>query len=281
MRKKHIRLTPYRTGSGRIWGALLLLWCLLAAGCGQRVHAEVSAIVEGGYQANGQSYVLELLPGFRPEDEASLQVVEAALIPALGDMGYVPAAPGTEPDVHVRVWWFSTGPHPVYRTVEWRDRGYGRHGRWGYGGYGPYGYRRRAVVVEDEYARFLVVEGVLFAAQRAGTPVGLSQSVRTAVDGFIAREWMVEGADPELPVARYARPPEQLSGVEAAEAARALPVAPAHLLWRVRVESRGNLSKAERLLPELSVAAAPYLGKSGLVQVLVQNGEIVAAEAAP
>lgn len=229
-----------RSSGGHATTLLLcgLLACgLLLAGCGQRVRAEVSAVVEQGYHARGQTYALALMPGFAVEDPAAARVaVDATLVPALVDMGYVAVAEGQSPDVVVRVWWFSTGPHPVYRTVEWRDR---RYWHW------RHGYRRQAVVVEDEYARYLVVEGI---------------SVEDAA--------VVATATPDSPV--FSSPQE---------AARALPAAPARLLWRVHVESRGNLARAERLLQPLAAAAAPFLGKSGVVHVLVQEGEVVASEA--
>lgn len=240
--------------------AYALVCVLLLAGCGQRIHAEVSAVVEQGYQAGGQTFALALMPGFAVEDPAAARAaVETTLAPALQDMGYVTAAAGQSPDVLVRVWWFSTGPHPVYRRVEWRDRRYWhRH----------YGYRRQAVVVEDEYARYLVVEGIGMEAPLPATKPGELKAGTSPATTEVAAE--------TGPVADSA---EQSIFTSPQEAARALPAAPARLLWRVRVESRGNLARAERVLQPLAAAAAPFMGKSGVVHVLVQEGEVVASEA--
>lgn len=42
-------------------------------------------------------------------------------------------------------------------------------------------------------------------------------------------------------------------------------------LWRVTVSSMGTLSRAQRLLPALAAAAAPWLGKSAQVRVQVHG----------
>lgn len=245
--------------------AYLLVYGLLLAGCGQRLRAEVSAVVEDGYQAHGQTFALALMPGFTVEDPtAARAAVETALAPALQDMGYAPVASGQTPDVLVRVWWFSTGPHPVYRTVEWRDRRY-----W----HGRHGYRRQAVVVEDEYARYLVVEGIGMEA----SPRTASGKSETATAQAAAAGWPGASLETAAVLATTAMAPQAFHSPQ--EAARALPAAPARLLWRVRVESRGNLARAERLLQPLAAAAAPFMGKSGVVHVLVQEGVVVASEA--
>lgn len=260
---------------------VLSLLALTLTGCGQRIRAEVSAVVESGYQAQGQTFALALMPGFAVEDMAAAQAaVETSLLPALQGMGYVLAEAGQVPDVQVRVWWFSTGPHPVYRMVEWRDRRDGRHWRW------RHGYRRQAVVVEDEYARYLVVEGIS-GVKAAGASVHVQVQKQPAKQALTA----VADVPATIPVATIALPTssEEMSRAAASvdepevfstpqEAARSLPAPPARLLWRVRVESRGNLARAERVLPSLLAAAAPFMGKSGLVHVLVHEGELVAAE---
>lgn len=262
------------------------LLALTLTGCGQRIRAEVSAVVESGYQAQGQTFALALMPGFAVEDMAAAQAaVETSLLPALQGMGYVLAEAGQVPDVQVRVWWFSTGPHPVYRMVEWRDRRDGRHWRW------RHGYRRQAVVVEDEYARYLVVEGIS-GVKAAGAYVHVQVQKQPAKQALTAVA-DVPATIPvaTIPVATIALPTssEEMSRAAAfvdepevfstpQEAARSLPAPPARLLWRVRVESRGNLARAERVLPSLLAAAAPFMGKSGLVHVLVHEGELVAAE---
>lgn len=265
---------------------VLSLLALTLTGCGQRIRAEVSAVVESGYQAQGQTFALALMPGFAVEDMAAAQAaVETSLLPALQGMGYVLAEAGQAPDVQVRVWWFSTGPHPVYRMVEWRDRRDGRHWRW------RHGYRRQAVVVEDEYARYLVVEGIS-GVKAAGAYVHVQVQKQPAKQALTAVA-DVPATIPvaTIPVATIALPTssEEMSRAAAfvdepevfstpQEAARSLPAPPARLLWRVRVESRGNLARAERVLPSLLAAAAPFMGKSGLVHVLVHEGELVAAE---
>ena len=279
---KSIPPTPLRV-------CTLLLLCVLGlTGCAQRIRAEVNAVVEQGYAAQGETFTLGPLPGFPPEaDEqttALLKTLEDQLTPALLDMGYVPAPAGSPPEVRVHVYWYSTGPHPVYHTEYVGGDGLGRWRRW---------HRRQVLVVSDEYQRSLVVEAVLqdpamgkhgqqppcpTSPDGAEKGLTLAQSVGTALDQFERAELRKDDAQPTPPRSDYAPTPPALSLRQATEA---LPAAPQRLLWRVRVVSQGNLARAERVLSELGAAALPYLGKSALVQVVVQGEDVVQAYPMP
>lgn len=206
-----------------------LLMVLGLAGCTARLTAQVSGVVEEGYAPAGQSYSLELLPGMPAEDVPFLDSLKEQLRDPLAALGYMPATSQEAAQTTIRVCWFSTGPHPVYRTV-YVDDGIGRFNRW----------RRTRVVVDEVYHRYLVIEAI------APPPP--------------AENWASLGV-------RNVR-----------EALRLLPPAPSRLVWRVTAESAGNLARAARVLPELTAAAIPLLGKAGAVRVRVQGTEILGIE---
>lgn len=141
----HIKL-PH--GVGVCW--LLLACVLLCAGCAQRVGAVVSAVAEEGYTAAGQAYSLSVLGGLPEEERALLPSLAEQLRGPLADMGYGAEASSGEAPVRIRLYWYATGPHTVYRT-EWTERDFGRRYPW----------RRRTVAVaEDVYDRYLVIEAL-------------------------------------------------------------------------------------------------------------------------
>ena len=268
--------------------ALMLLCTLWLNGCAQRIRADVTAVAESGYSPHGETVHLSLLPGFTPEsgnDPAEhFAAAEAQLLPTLTALGYAVAPADQTAQVLVHMYWFSTGPHPVYSTAFVRDHWSYRYRR---------AWRRPVVVVEDVYQRFLVIEAIQQATATAAVTLG--QGVTAATDHFVNAELRKSDAKPAPPRANYAAAPPAAtdpagSGAAAdttaqmqeweknlgpRDAARALPAAPKRLLWRVTVMSQGSLARPERVLPELVTAALPWLGKSADVQVVVSDGQVV------
>lgn len=154
------------------------------------------------------------------------------------------ATPGVYdvPDVVVRVHWDVQGPFQHYVPVlRSAPCWYGPRWHRHWRGYWPHDpFYPHAYVIEDFHVRRLLVE-----------------AVRTT------------GSAPELAA------PLTLSNALLREDDSAEP-----LLWRVLVESPGTLSRAERVLPEMTRAALPWLGRNVRAQVRVrgEDVQVVAAE---
>lgn len=197
-----------------IYIVLFAVWLL--AGCGQRIRADITAVVEDHYSPSGQTYALLLVTDMPDDDAKYLEELRQQLAPALEAAGYAGSSARDAADVLIFVGWRTSGPYYVYRRAYPTRRPFSTLRYRGFYG------RRSIVVAEAFYERILRIDAV-----RNGGSAAVLNSFRTT-------------PGPEF-------------------------------LWRVTVSSMGTLSRAQRLLPALAAAAAPWLGKSAHVQVQVRS----------
>ncbi len=219
---------------------ITLFLTIICSGCAQRINADVSATTEEGYLANGQSVSL----GPSPVTGKSLPPdIAEQLKQSLIKLGYTMPQPlqnqdkgpksTSIPDVHVRAYWQSFGPYVSYKENPLWDFGNFRAGPW----------RRARFIREEHYLRTLIIEAW-------ANKLGPHEEANAA------------GLAPFLQA--------QLSYKQALSY---LPKEPARLLWRVEARSLGNLSSADKVLPELMHAALPWMSRSVDVRVMVQGDE--------
>lgn len=150
------------------------------------------------------------------------------------------ATPGADdvPDVVVRVHWDAQGPFQRYIPVlRSAPCWYGPRWHRHWRGYWPYDpFYPYAYIIEDFHVRRLLVEAV-----RNTSPTPERAAPLTLTEALLRED---DRADP--------------------------------LLWRVQVESLGTLSHAERVLPEMTRAALPWLGRNVRAQVRVRGEDVQA-----
>ncbi len=216
-----------------IYLLFVTLFSLSSLACTQRITADVSARVEEGYVVEGQSVSIGTLPLANGEGLLLPEDLSIKLKQNLVNKGY---SLRTEDDskpaaVHVRLYWQSFGP---YISIE-------ENPLWDFdlGGRGPW--RRERYTKKEEYLRTLIIEA--WANNLAPDEEANAQGLAP----FLQKKLTYK------------------------EAISYLPKEPARLLWRVESKSMGNLSKAEKILPELLESALPWIARSVSVRVLTQD----------